>query len=52
VDAAKLPQPTDVPLKDPSQFTLIGKPTKRLDTPLKVDGSAQFGLDVRRPGMV
>jgi isoquinoline 1-oxidoreductase subunit beta len=52
VDAAKLPQPTDVPLKDPSQFILIGKPTKRLDTPLKVDGSAQYGLDVRRPGMV
>ena len=52
VDAARLPQPTDVPLKDPSQFILIGKPTKRLDTPLKVDGSAQFGLDVRRPGMV
>ena len=52
LDAAKLPQPTNVPLKDPSQFNLIGKPTKRLDTPLKVDGTAQFGLDVRRPGMV
>jgi isoquinoline 1-oxidoreductase subunit beta len=51
-DAAKLPQPANVPLKDPSQFTLIGKPTKRLDTPVKVDGSAQFGLDVRLPGMV
>ena len=51
-DAAKLPQPEDAPLKNPSQFNLIGKPTKRLDTPLKVDGRAQFGIDVRRPGMV
>jgi isoquinoline 1-oxidoreductase beta subunit len=52
VSASKLPQPQDVQLKDPSQFNLIGKPTKRLDTPIKVDGTAQFGIDVRRPGMV
>src|ERR1039457_3437526 len=30
---------------------LIGKATKRLDTPSKVDGTAIFGIDVRRPGM-
>lgn len=50
--AAKLPLPTDVPLKDPSQFRLIGKPTKRLDTPDKVNGRAAFGIDVRLPGML
>jgi isoquinoline 1-oxidoreductase beta subunit len=50
-DAAKLPVPANVTLKDPKQFRLIGKATKRLDTPSKVDGSATFGIDVRRPGM-
>ncbi|HXS97711.1 MAG TPA: xanthine dehydrogenase family protein molybdopterin-binding subunit [Candidatus Limnocylindrales bacterium] len=50
--AAKLTPPANVPLKDPSQFTIIGKPRKRLDTPSKVNGSAQFGIDVRLPGML
>ena len=50
--AAKLPVPQDVPLKEPSQYHLIGKPTKRLDTPEKVNGSAQYGMDVRLPGML
>lgn len=50
-DASKLPVPANVPLKDPKQFRLIGKATRRLDTPSKVDGSATFGIDVRRPGM-
>jgi isoquinoline 1-oxidoreductase beta subunit len=50
--AAKLPVPTDVPLKDPKSFTLIGKPTRRLDTPPKTNGTAQFGLDVTLPGML
>ncbi|WP_017776020.1 xanthine dehydrogenase family protein molybdopterin-binding subunit [Paraburkholderia kururiensis] len=50
--AAKLPVPQDVPLKKPEQFTLIGKPTKRLDSPEKVDGTARFGFDVRLPDMV
>jgi CO/xanthine dehydrogenase Mo-binding subunit len=49
--AALLPVPRDVPLKDPKDFKLIGTPLKRLDTPDKVDGSAQFGIDVRLPGM-
>jgi isoquinoline 1-oxidoreductase beta subunit len=44
--------PADVPLKDPKQFRLIGKRIKRTDTPLKVNGAAEFGLDVRRPGML
>ncbi|MGC2889854.1 MAG: molybdopterin cofactor-binding domain-containing protein, partial [Candidatus Acidiferrum sp.] len=50
--AAKLTPPTNVPLKSPKDFTLIGKSTRRLDTPSKVNGSAQFGLDVIRPGML
>jgi len=50
--AAKLSVPADVPLKDPAQFRVIGKSTKRLDTPDKVNGRAEFGIDVRRPGML
>ncbi len=50
--AAKLPVPQNVPLKPPSEYHLIGKSTKRLDTPIKVNGSAQYGIDVRLPGMV
>jgi isoquinoline 1-oxidoreductase subunit beta len=49
--AAKLRIPQDVPLKDPRQFQIIGQPAKRLDTPDKVNGSAQYGIDVRQPGM-
>jgi isoquinoline 1-oxidoreductase beta subunit len=49
--AAKLPVPAQVTLKNPREFTLIGKPAKRLDTPAKVNGTAQFGIDVRLPGM-
>jgi isoquinoline 1-oxidoreductase beta subunit len=49
--AAKLPAPQNVPLKDPKEFHIIGKPAKRLDTPDKVNGSAQYGIDVRLPGM-
>ncbi len=51
-DAAKIAAPANVTLKDPKQFRLIGKATKRLDTPSKVDGTATFGIDVRRPGML
>jgi isoquinoline 1-oxidoreductase beta subunit len=50
--AAKLPLPANVALKDPKDFELIGKPTDRLDSAQKVDGTALFGLDVRLPGMV
>jgi len=37
--------PTDVALKDPKDFVLIGKPLKRLDTPDKVNGKAVYGID-------
>jgi isoquinoline 1-oxidoreductase beta subunit len=50
--AAKLPVPQNPALKTPDQYRLIGKPTKRLDTPQKVNGSAQYGIDVRLPGML
>src|SRR5258706_8808136 len=49
--AAGLPVPTQVTLKDPKEFKLIGTPAKRLDTPAKVNGSAEYGIDVRLPGM-
>ncbi|MBZ5602211.1 MAG: xanthine dehydrogenase family protein molybdopterin-binding subunit [Acidobacteriia bacterium] len=50
--AANIAPPANVKLKDPENFRLIGQPVKRIDTPSKVDGSATFGLDVRRPGML
>ncbi len=50
--AAKVPVPTEVPLKDPKDFKILGKPMRKLDTPLKVDGSAKFGIDIRVPGML
>jgi isoquinoline 1-oxidoreductase beta subunit len=49
--AAKLPVPAKVALKDPKDFKLIGTRAKRPDTPSKVNGTAQFGIDVRLPGM-
>ncbi len=50
-DAAKLPVPEDIPLKPADQFRLIGKPTRRLDTPAKVDGTARFTIDLVVQGM-
>jgi isoquinoline 1-oxidoreductase beta subunit len=50
--ASTLPVPASPALKDPSQFRLIGKATRRVDTPAKVAGTATFGIDVRLPGMV
>ncbi|MBC7485033.1 MAG: xanthine dehydrogenase family protein molybdopterin-binding subunit [Rhizobacter sp.] len=50
--ASKLEAPKTPKLKDASAFKIIGKPVKRLDTPAKVDGSAEFGMDVKLPGML
>ena len=49
--AAKLPMPSHVVLKDPKDFTLIGTSAKRLDSPDKVNGKAQFSIDIQVPGM-
>ena len=43
--------PMDVPLKDPGDFVLIGRPLKRLDTPDKVNGKVVYGIDAMLPGM-
>ncbi len=51
-DAAKLPVPEKVALKDPKDFKIVGKRTLRLDSPAKVNGTAEFGIDVKLPGMV
>ena len=50
--AAGLPVPKDVKLKDPKNFTLMGKDIPRLDIPEKVNGSAVFGMDVKLPGLL
>jgi isoquinoline 1-oxidoreductase subunit beta len=49
--ASKLSPPSDVPLKDPKDFVLIGKPLKRLDTPDKVNGKVIYGIDAMMPGL-
>src|SRR5436190_17063068 len=51
-DAAKLTPPKDVKLKDRADYKLIGKPLARQDNPGKVNGSAEFGLDKKIPGML
>jgi isoquinoline 1-oxidoreductase beta subunit len=50
--AATLQAAGAVFLKAPGEFRLIGKPVPRLDTPLKVNGSAVYGMDVKLPGLV
>src|SRR5947209_18503058 len=50
--AAKLEAPKDVPLKDPKDWTIIGKPLLRLDTADKITGAMKYGADVQLPGML
>ncbi|MGY0194795.1 molybdopterin cofactor-binding domain-containing protein [Leptothrix sp. BB-4] len=50
--ASRLPVPTSVALKDSKDFKILGQPKKRLDTPLKLDGSAKYGIDAQVPGML
>lgn len=49
--ASKMAVPKDVPLKKPEQWKIVGKSVPRLDLPAKVNGSAEFGIDVTLPGM-
>jgi isoquinoline 1-oxidoreductase subunit beta len=50
-DAAGMPVPENVELKQPRDFKLIGTPAKRLDVAAKVNGTAVFGIDARPPGV-
>jgi isoquinoline 1-oxidoreductase beta subunit len=50
--AARLEAPKDVPLKDPKNWKVIGKPVKRLDTRDKVTGKQVYGFDLKLPGML
>jgi isoquinoline 1-oxidoreductase beta subunit len=50
--ASKLEVPKSPTLKDPKDFKILGKPSARPDIPLKVNGTAQFGIDASLPGMV
>src|SRR6188508_1911372 len=50
--AAKLEPPADVKLKDPKDWTIIGKPLKRLDTADKVTGKQKYSIDFTMPGML
>ena len=49
--AAGLPVPTDPPLKSAKDYQIVGKMIPRLDVPSKVDGTAEYGIDCRLPGM-
>ena len=52
LDAAKETVPTDVKLKDPKDFRLIGRQARRTDSVAKTNGTAQFTQDVFLPGML
>jgi isoquinoline 1-oxidoreductase subunit beta len=50
--AEKLRVPAAPKLKDQKDWKIIGRPTHRLDSAVKISGQAEFGMDVRRPGML
>jgi isoquinoline 1-oxidoreductase beta subunit len=50
--AAKIEPPKDVPLKDPKDWKIAGKPLKRLDTAPKLTGEHVYAIDLKLPGMV
>jgi isoquinoline 1-oxidoreductase beta subunit len=51
-EAGAMPLPSEVKLKTPDQFRLIGQETRRIDGAAKARGQASFGIDVRPPGML
>src|SRR5262249_22446046 len=51
-DAAKVPIPSDPPLKDRKDWKIIGQSHRRLDTPDKITGRARYGVDVKLPGLL
>ena len=50
--AGKLAVPEKVALKDAKDYKVIGKATRRIDSHEKTDGTAKFGLDMQRKGML
>ncbi|HEX2011210.1 MAG TPA: xanthine dehydrogenase family protein molybdopterin-binding subunit [Roseateles sp.] len=50
--ASRQPVPAKPMLKSSADFKILGKPTRRLDTPAKVNGTAKFGIDARVEGML
>ena len=52
--AAKVtpPDPKSIKLRDPKEWTIAGKPVKRLDTADKLNGSKVFAIDLKLPGML
>ena len=50
--AAKQPVPAKPTLKDPKNFRILGRPARRLDTPMKTNGQARYGIDAQVPGML
>lgn len=50
--AAELPPRYDVPLRDPGQWRILGKPMQRLDVLAKSTGTLTYGIDLSLPGMV
>ena len=51
-EASQLNPPADVTLKDPKDYKIIRKPLPRQDNPLKTNGTAEFGIDKKLPGMM
>jgi isoquinoline 1-oxidoreductase subunit beta len=50
-EALEMPVPAAPKRKDAKDYKFIGRPTKRIDSPEKVNGKAKFGIDVRLKGM-
>ena len=50
--AAELKVPENISLKDPGDFRIVGKNIPRTDTPLKVNGTAEYAMDIDLPNMV
>ncbi|HTI39796.1 MAG TPA: molybdopterin cofactor-binding domain-containing protein [Vicinamibacterales bacterium] len=51
-DAVHMPVPKDPPLKRVADYRILGRPMKRVDGPRIVTGAAEYGIDVRVPGML
>ena len=51
-EASKMPVPATAKRKEAKDYKIVGTATKRIDSAIKVDGKATFGIDVRRPGML